>query len=106
MKPAWTRSQKMILREMIITVIFIVLFVAGAALGKLIDRCFGQPQSGLETSTIESTITVYSDNGKVIRTWSGTINRTDTNTENKVVFELDGQQKEVYNAIVIIEEED
>lgn len=106
MKPTWTRSQKLVLRAMSITVILIILFVAGAALGKLIGLSFGQYPSETENSTIESTITVYSDNGKVIRTWSGNMNRTDTSNENKVVFELDGQQKEVYNAIVIIEEED
>ena len=60
MKPTWTRKQKVILRAMSITVILIVLFVAGAALGKLIVISFGQHSSGFEESSTESTITVYS----------------------------------------------
>lgn len=50
-------------------------------------------------------VTVYDNNGHEIRKWSGKTDIEENTYGNKVLFEMDGKRKVVYNAVVIVEEE-
>lgn len=56
------------------------------------------------TGGLERTVTVYDGNGNVLKEWSGKIDIQESDYGNKVIFELDGKRKAVYNAEVIVEE--
>lgn len=56
------------------------------------------------TGGLERTVTVYDGNGNVLKEWSGKIDIQESDYGNKVLFELDGKRKAVYNAEVIVEE--
>lgn len=57
------------------------------------------------TGGLNRTVTVYDNNSNVIKEWHGKIDVEENDYGNKVLFDLDGKRKTVYNAIVIIEEE-
>lgn len=57
------------------------------------------------TGGLQRTVTVYGPDGKAIRNWEGKVDIEENSYGNKVLFELDGKRKSVYNAVVIVEEE-
>lgn len=57
------------------------------------------------TGGLNRTVTVYDNNGNVLREWNGKIDLEESTYGNKVLFDLDGKRKTVYNAIVIVEED-
>lgn len=57
------------------------------------------------TGGLNRTVTVYDNNGEVIKSWEGRIDVQENSYGNKVLFDLDGKRKVVYNAVVIVEEE-
>lgn len=57
------------------------------------------------TGGLNRTVTVYDGNGNVIKTWSGKVDVEENDYGNKVLFDINGKRKAVYNAPVIIEEE-
>lgn len=56
------------------------------------------------TGGLNRVITVYDENGKVIKTYSGKIDLDPDTTGGKIRFELNGKRIIIYNAIVIAEE--
>ena len=57
------------------------------------------------TGGLNRTVTVYDNNGGVIESWNGKIDIQENSYGNKVLFDLNGKRKAVYNAVVIVEEE-
>lgn len=57
------------------------------------------------TGGLRRTVTVYDGNGKVLKSWSGKVDVEENDYGNKVLFDIDGKRKAIYNAPVIIEEE-
>lgn len=53
---------------------------------------------------LDRVITVYDENGKVIKTYSGKIDLDPDTTGGKVKFELNGKRIIIYNATIIVEE--
>lgn len=49
-------------------------------------------------------VTVYNQQGEVIKTYDGNIDIRDTEYGNKVLFDLNGKRIVIYNATVIVEE--
>lgn len=54
---------------------------------------------------LKRTVTVYDNNGHELREWKGKTDIEENTYGNKVLFELNGKRKVVYNAVVIVEEE-
>ncbi len=50
-------------------------------------------------------VSVYGQNGELLRTYEGRIDVESTEFGNKVLFDLDGKRTIIYNAIVIVEEQ-
>lgn len=49
-------------------------------------------------------VTVYANDGKVIKTYEGKFDIEDTEAGNKVLFDSDGKRVILYNATVVVEE--
>ncbi|HHY19567.1 MAG TPA: DUF5052 family protein [Firmicutes bacterium] len=56
-------------------------------------------------SGLNRTITVYSNNGDIIKTYQGKIDIETNEYGNKVKFDVDGKRIIIYNAIVIVDED-
>jgi outer membrane biogenesis lipoprotein LolB len=55
------------------------------------------------TGGLNRTVTVYSNDGKIIKQYSGRFDIKEG--DNKVLFDLDGKRVIIYNGVVISEEE-
>lgn len=53
---------------------------------------------------LDRTVTVYDNNGNILREYSGKIDIKENDYGNKVIFDLDGERITIYNAVVISEE--
>lgn len=54
---------------------------------------------------LNRTVTVYDNNGDIIKTYQGKIDVETNEYGNKVKFEVNGKRVIIYNAIVIVEED-
>lgn len=82
-----------------ITVILIIT-VKSASFQRFLKSAKSEFHGGLNR-----TVTVYDNNGHTLKQWNGKIDIQENDYGNKVLFELNGERKAVYNAIVIVEEE-
>ena len=53
---------------------------------------------------LNRTITVYDQNGQVIKQYKGKVDIQDTEYGNKVLFDIDDKRVVIYNGVVIAEE--
>lgn len=53
---------------------------------------------------LDRTVTVYDNNGNLLKIYEGKIDVQDTEYGNKVLFDLNGKRIVLYNATVIVEE--
>lgn len=58
------------------------------------------------TGGMDRIVTVYDENGNVLREYEGKIDIQENSYGNKVLFDLDGRRISIYNAIVIAEEQE
>lgn len=102
----WMREHKKVIGVIIFAICVLLLsFVAYKAMGsERIRRSLKTLQSEYGGG-LQRTVTVYDNNGKVLKEWEGKIDIEENSYGNKVLFDLDGKRKTVYNAIVIVEEE-
>lgn len=56
------------------------------------------------TGGLNRQVTVYAKDGTVIKTYEGKLDIEDTESGNKVKFDLNGKRVILYNATVIVEE--
>lgn len=56
------------------------------------------------TGGLPRTVEVYDENGKIIKKWEGMVDLEENDYGNKVMFDLNGKRKTIYNAAVIVEE--
>ena len=100
-----TRQKKRQLAR-IITLAALVVLIMG-----LLTGCEDTEETRRYQKTIESrenglnrTISVYSENGKLLREYHGKVDIEDNDTGNKVLFDNDGKRYIIYGGTVIIEE--
>jgi uncharacterized lipoprotein YehR (DUF1307 family) len=56
------------------------------------------------TGGLNRQVTVYANDGTVIKTYEGKLDIEDTEAGNKIKFDLNGKRVILYNATVIVEE--
>lgn len=85
---------------------FISLLIASV----LFAGCTGEQKRGIKsiksnwTGGLNRVVTLYDYNGKVIKTWKGTIDMSDS--EKETDFMLDGKRIIVHGGITVVEEVD
>lgn len=85
---------------LILSFLCLFLIISGCA---SIQRGIKDTQSEW-SGGLNRVITVYDENGKVIKTYQGKIDLDPDTTGGKIKFELNGKRIIIYNAIVIAEE--
>lgn len=88
-------------RIFIVLAIVLVLAFTGCEAVERSVKDFGSSITGLDR-----VVTVYSDTGEILKTYSGKIDVEGNEYGNKVKFDLGDQRIIIYNAIVIVEEKD
>lgn len=102
----YTRKQKIALRAIILALVVIALIVLYGVVRMILFPSKTESiteDPALESQEINRIVTVYGFGNKPIQTWKGRISIKENDFGNKLVFTLDGKEKSVYNAIVIIE---
>ena len=92
------RIRNAIIGAAIILVLLAVLWNTAS-----VQRFFKSSYSNF-TGGLNRTVTVYDNNGDIIESWNGKIDVEENSYGNKVLFDLNGKRKAVYNAVVIVEE--
>lgn len=84
-----------------ILVLTILMMMTGCA---SFERSIKDSKSNI-AGGLDRKVTIYDQNGNVIKDYEGKIDIRDTEYGNKVLFDLDGKRVVIYNAVVIAEEE-
>jgi outer membrane murein-binding lipoprotein Lpp len=85
---------------MLISSVLVILSLTGcASWGRFTKNISSDVGNGLNRK-----VTVYTQDGKEIRTYEGNIDVQDTQYGNKVLFDLNGKRVILYNAVVVVEE--
>ena len=85
-----------------------MMLVAVVLLSVVLAGCTGSQQRGLKSfksnvvGGLDRTVTLYDYNGKVVRSWSGKIDISDSQLETD--FLVDGKRVIVHGGITVIEE--
>ena len=83
-----------------VLIVLVLIFVHKASVERQMKSFSSEYSGGLNR-----VVTVYDYNGDEITSYTGKIDIEETETPNKVKFDLDGKRTVVYGGIVVVQEQ-